>query len=380
MNDIISLCPLLVVRGAAQAIEFYQRALGARLLARYEHGAERRISHADLGLGDARLSVTEELRAWNSDAPASLGGSPVVLQLGVSDAAAAVHSLCAAGASVVFPLQTFAGESMARVRDPWGHLWVVRQLLEELSLEEIQRRRDELFAELPPSATPPATTPAAATPAPAATESRACTGELTPKEGWTIESAPPAGQAPNASPAPGRHAARIHLVIGPVGAGKSTFALNLAERLAQERGALRLTLDDWMVTLFRPDRPETGLLVWYRERAQRCIDQIWKLTQQLTARGDDVVLEIGLLQREERLRFYERVSEAGLALTLHVLDAARDVRRARVLERNRSQGATFSMIVPPEIFELASDLWQAPDSDECAERDVRFLRTDAGGV
>jgi predicted kinase len=246
---------------------------------------------------------------------------------------------------------------MARLRDPWGHLWVVRQLLEELSIEEIQRRRDELFAELPQF-----------------------TSELTPKEGWTIESAPAAGQAPNASPAPGRYAARIHLVIGPVGAGKSTFALNLTERLAQTRAALRLTLDDWMVTLFRPDRPETGLLVWYRERTQRCIDQIWKLAQQLTARGDDVVLEIGLLQREERLRFYERVSEAGLALTLHVLDAARDVRRARVLERNVSQGSTFSMVVPPEIFELASDLWQAPDSEECAERDVHFLRTDAGGA
>lgn len=346
MNDIISLCPLLVVCGAAQAIEFYQLALGARLLARYEHGPERRISHADLALGDARFSVTEELRAWNSDAPVSLGGSPVVLQLGVDDAAAAVCSLRAAGASVVFPLQTFAGERMARVRDPWGHLWVVRQLLEELSLEEIQRRRDALFA------------------------------ELTPKEGWTIESVPATGQAPNASPGPELHAARIHLVIGPVGAGKSTFA----QRLAQDRAAIRLTLDDWMVTLFRPDRPETGLLVWYRERAQRCIDQIWKLAQQLTARGDDVVLEIGLLQREERLRFYERINDAGLALTLHVLDADRDVRRARVLERNRSQGPTFSMIVPPEIFELASDLWQAPDSEECAKRDVRFLRTDADGA
>ena len=42
------LVPLLVVRGAAQAIDFYARALGAKILARYEHGTERRISHADL--------------------------------------------------------------------------------------------------------------------------------------------------------------------------------------------------------------------------------------------------------------------------------------------------------------------------------------------
>ena len=360
MNDITSLCPLLVVRGAAQAIDFYQQALGARLLTRHEHGPERRLSHAELALGDARFSLTEELRAWNSDAPASLGGSPVVLQLGVSDAAAAVQSLCAAGAGVVFPLQAFAGELMARVRDPFGHLWIVRQVLEALSSEELQRRRDELFAQLPAAASAPP-------------GSGAAIRDLSPKEGSTIESAPAAAQAPNVTTASGPHPVRIHLVIGPVGAGKSTFALGLAK----ERSAIRLTLDDWMVTLFRPDRPETGLLVWYRERSQRCIEQIWKLAQQLTARGDDVVLEIGLLEREERQSFYARVSEAGLALTIYVLDAARDVRRARVLERNRSQGSTFSMIVPPEIFELASDLWQAPDSEECTDRDVRFLRTDS---
>jgi hypothetical protein len=34
------------------------------------------------------------------------------------------------------------------------------------------------------------------------------------------------------------------------------------------------------------------------------------------------------------------------------------------------------MVVPLEIFELASDLWQAPEGDECVGRDVRFLRTD----
>lgn len=179
-------------------------------------------------------------------------------------------------------------------------------------------------------------------------------------------------QDKKAAPGGESHAARVHLVIGPVGAGKSTFA----QRLVHERGAVLFTLDEWMVTLFRPDRPAQGVLAWYRERAQRCIDQIWKTAQPLAARGDEVVLEIGLLQRDERERFYERVGAAGLRLTLHVLDAARSVRRARVVERNRCQGATFSMLVPPEIFELASDLWQAPDPDECLGRDVFFMRTD----
>ncbi len=352
MNDTTSLCPLLVVRGAARAIDFYQRALGAQLLACYEHGAARHVSHADLALGAARFALTEELREWNSDAPPSLGGSAVVLQLGVTDAALALERLCAAGASVVFPLQTFAGEWMARVRDPFGHFWLLRQRLEPLSVDEIQRRRDELFSQLASQLGAPARAPA--------------------KDASTIEGHPHARQAPNL--ARERRAARVHLILGPVGAGKSTFATKLAQQSSPQ--PLRLTLDDWMATLFRPDRPATGLPAWYAERAERCIDQIWKLARQLIARGEDVLLELGLLRREERERFYARVNEAGLPLTVYVLDAAREVRRARVLERNREQGETFSMLVPPEIFELASDLWQAPEPDECRQRDVRFLRTD----
>ena len=80
---------------------------------------------------------------------------------------------------------------------------------------------------------------------------------------------------------------RLHLVVGPVGAGKSTFALQISER----HGAPRLTLDEWMATLFSPDRPATGLVEWYTERAERCIDQIWKLASHFIGMGADVVLD-----------------------------------------------------------------------------------------
>lgn len=193
-----------------------------------------------------------------------------------------------------------------------------------------------------------------------------------PQDALNIGRAPAATQAINGTTPHAARAGRVHLVLGPVGAGKSTFA----QRLAQDHSGIRLTLDDWMVTLFRPDRPASGVPAWYQERAERCIDQIWKLAQQLGARGDQVVLEIGLLRRAERERFYERVSEAGLPLTLYVLDAEREVRRARVAQRNERQGSTFSMVVPPEIFELASDLWQAIEPDESEGLDVRFVCTD----
>ena len=143
------LVPLLVVRAAADAIDFYVRAFGATEVVRYENNRDATISHADLAIDDALFSITEEARAWCSDAPPSLGGSPVVLQLLVADAGAALERACAAGASVVFALQEFCGEKMTRLRDPFGHLWILRQRVEDLTPEENQRRRDTFSASLP---------------------------------------------------------------------------------------------------------------------------------------------------------------------------------------------------------------------------------------
>ena len=142
------LIPLLIVRDAAAAIDFYVRTLGAREVARYLNKGQGKVSHADLAIGGSTFSVTEEARAWNSDAPPSLGGSPVVLQLNVADVDAAVLRLCSAGATIVFPAQEFCGERMARIRDPFGHLWIVSQRLEVLAPDEKQRRLDVLFARL----------------------------------------------------------------------------------------------------------------------------------------------------------------------------------------------------------------------------------------
>ena len=134
--------PLLVVRDAARAIDFYAEALGAREVVRYLDRSRSNVSHADLAIGDAVFSVTEEARAWNSDAPPSLGGSPVVVQLRVADVDAAFERMVTAGAVVVFPLVNFCGDRMGRLRDPFGHLWLLSQRLEDLSAEEVQRRRD----------------------------------------------------------------------------------------------------------------------------------------------------------------------------------------------------------------------------------------------
>lgn len=166
---------------------------------------------------------------------------------------------------------------------------------------------------------------------------------------------------------------RIHLVIGPVGAGKSTFV----RQLVQQHRAVPLNLDDWMATLFSPDRPSSpdtaDVMAWYVPRTLRCLAQIWKTAEAVLNAGCDVVLEVGLIQQAQRDAFYERMGPWADAVVVYVLDAPRELRRERVLRRNTQLGATFSMVVPPHIFELASDLWQPPGEAECAQRNVVWV-------
>lgn len=159
----------------------------------------------------------------------------------------------------------------------------------------------------------------------------------------------------------------IHLVEGPVGAGKSTFAAALAER----QGGVHLALDAWFARLYGPDRPAAGLRAWYVERKARCLEVLWATALDLVRAGLPVVLELGLIQRQARAEVYRRADAAGVALAVYVLDAPREVRRERVRRRNEERGATFAMVVPEAFFELASDLWEEPDAIECQERGVQ---------
>ena len=160
----------------------------------------------------------------------------------------------------------------------------------------------------------------------------------------------------------------VHLVEGPVGAGKST----LATRLSHEHRAPHLDLDQWMVALFRPDRPAEGFMEWYADRKQRCLDQIWHVAVGLLDLGDDVVLELGLVQRSLRLGFLERVRLDGYEPRVYLVDAPVDVRRERVRARNRAADGTFKMEVSDEIFAIANAAWEPPDEAEIRDWNVEF--------
>ena len=165
---------------------------------------------------------------------------------------------------------------------------------------------------------------------------------------------------------------KIHLVEGPVGAGKSTYCTALAKRT----GGVHIALDEWFARLFIPDRPSTDVVLWYMQRKARLLDHIWNHPLALLAAGATPILELGLVQRQSRTEFYRRAHDAGVELQVYVLEASRGLRRDRVVRRNEEKGPTFSMVVPEAIFEMASDMWECPDDIEVEENRIELISTE----
>lgn len=126
-----------------------------------------------------------------------------------------------------------------------------------------------------------------------------------------------------------------------------------------------LDLDSSMVRLCSADtRPKDDLIGWYIERRERCRGLLWDVSIGILSVGVDVLLEIGLVSAKERYAFYDKARAKDLLLRVHLSDARRDVRRERVARRNQD-AQPFTQIVPPALFEAASDAWEAPSEAEC---------------
>jgi PhnB protein len=137
--------PHLRVRDTARAIEFYVRAFGARELLRFEAGG--RIPHAEIAIGTSVIELGDEAPALGYPSPDQLGASPVQIRLDVDDPDAAVARAVAAGATIVLPVTDhFYGHRTGTVLDPFGYRWSLTKMVEDLSVEEMQRR----MAMMPP--------------------------------------------------------------------------------------------------------------------------------------------------------------------------------------------------------------------------------------
>jgi PhnB protein len=133
--------PRLTFKDAAKAIEFYTRALGARETFRFEVGGH--IAHAEIAIGDSILSISEEWPEGGRFSAETLGNSPVWMSLRVGDVDVFAQRALAAGMTVKRPIQDqFYGHRDVQLADPFGYIWGVYTVKEEMSVEEMHRRME----------------------------------------------------------------------------------------------------------------------------------------------------------------------------------------------------------------------------------------------
>jgi PhnB protein len=136
--------PYLSVAGAADAIDFYCKVLGAteRMRMGMPGGS---VGHAELELGGSMIMLADESPEAGNKSPGTLGGTPVSLMVYVEDADATFGAAIAAGATEIQAVEDrFYGDRSGMFRDPWGHEWTVATHVEDVTEEEMGRRMAEM--------------------------------------------------------------------------------------------------------------------------------------------------------------------------------------------------------------------------------------------
>jgi len=125
--------PYFVVPGAADFIDFLKEAFGAQERERFGRPDEQ-IMHAEVSIGDSVIML--------GDASTDFEGTRSSTHLYVDDVDAAYErALRAGGESLREPQDQFYGDRSAGVKDRFGNQWWLATHVEDVSMEEMQKRQ-----------------------------------------------------------------------------------------------------------------------------------------------------------------------------------------------------------------------------------------------
>lgn len=149
-----SVTPQLTLDNAAQAIDWYKKALGAEEMGRAT-GPDGKIMHAELRIGNSRIMLNDAMMGGKG--PRAIGGSPASLWVYVDDCDTLFNRAVTAGAVVASgpmgrPADQFWGDRCGTFTDPEGYRWTIATRKEDLSREEMDQRQAEFMKNFAPKA------------------------------------------------------------------------------------------------------------------------------------------------------------------------------------------------------------------------------------
>jgi predicted kinase len=147
--------------------------------------------------------------------------------------------------------------------------------------------------------------------------------------------------------------ARLILICGLPGSGKTT----LAKQLAEEVSAVRLCPDEW--------KHDLGIDYYDEQMRVRLEKRLWQHGQELHGHGPSVIVENGFWAREEREELRLAARSLGMAVELHYLEAPVDELWRRLEIRNE-EGKPGTAPIKREDLKKWSQQFEAPDAAELA--------------
>jgi PhnB protein len=138
--------PYLALDDAAEAIEYYKKAFGAKERGRMDAPGGK-IGHAELEIGDSLVMLSDALPQFTTRSPRELGGTTANVFLYVEDVDAVVKQAVDAGGTIEMEVaDQFWGDRFGVVQDPFGHLWSIATHVEDVPPEEMAERANATFA------------------------------------------------------------------------------------------------------------------------------------------------------------------------------------------------------------------------------------------
>ena len=145
-NSLSSITPYLTVQDGNSAVAFYQQAFNAQEVGPRLVSPDGKILHTELAIDGAKFMLADEFPEFKNEGPQAFGGTPVRLNLESDDVDALAAQAIAAGAKVQIPVtDQFYGYRSGRLEDPFGHIWILSQKVEDVTNDEMQRRANEFF-------------------------------------------------------------------------------------------------------------------------------------------------------------------------------------------------------------------------------------------
>ena len=140
-----SVTPYLTIKNAGAAIDFYKQVFGATEKMRLAE-PDGKVGHAEIEIGNARIMISDEYPEIDVLGPQTRGGTTAGFHILVDDVDAVFNAAVAAGAIVQKAVSDqFYGERSGKLADPFGHVWYIATIKEELTDEEVQQRYEALM-------------------------------------------------------------------------------------------------------------------------------------------------------------------------------------------------------------------------------------------